>query len=471
MKVSRQAKFVDITKLFSKVIRALSSVKLAVFVILGVAGVSAVGTFIESHYQDLEAAQKLVYQTWWNWGILGLLAINLTAVLIDRWPWKRRHLSFVLAHIGILILLGGSLLTYYYGIDGTMRVGLNDSSRFVSLPTRSLTVWSSFDGERFTKIFEKPVDFFLNPPRKNSLTIPTDAGSIEIFDYYPYALGSMRFVASEDERLGAGIQVSIRGQRLDVIEWLTQDRPDQLAELDLGPAVIYFGEPRESLAPLKNHVILTPTNQNLREFTYQVRNPIGDLVKSGQVKELEPFQPGWMDFEIRILQAVPRGRKVWEYRPNSHKTEVTTSALKLRFQGQEHFVELGDILRLFTDQAVYFLNYSPNRIQIGFDVHLKEFRLGKYPGTLRASSYESLVEVDGLGEVLISMNEPLKHQGLTLYQASYQEGRDGVPVASIFSVNYDPGRGLKYLGSLILSLGVVVLFYDRRKKGKAEAMR
>jgi hypothetical protein len=301
--------------------------------------------------------------------------------------------------------------------------------------------------------------------------IPTDGGPIEIFEYYPYALGSMRFIESRDPRLGAGVQVSIRGQRMDVIEWLAQDRPDQLAELDLGPAVIYFGEPKGVLAPMKNHVILTPANRDLTAFSYQVRNPVGDLLKSGQVSEREAFQPGWMDFEIRVLQAVPRGRKIWEYRPHPFKTEVTNSAMKLRFQGQEHFVELGDVLRLFTDHAVYFLSYSPNRIQIGFPVYLKEFRLGKYPGTLRAASYSSLVEVPGLGEVLISMNEPLKHQGLTIYQASYQEGRDGVPIASIFSVNYDPGRGLKYLGSLILSLGVVILFYDRRKKGKAEAMR
>lgn len=84
--------------------------------------------------------------------------------------------------------------------------------------------------------------------------------------------------------------------------------------------------------------------------------------------------------------------------------------------------------------------------------------MARYQGTMRAAAYESVVEVPDLGEKLISMNEPLKLRGLTVYQASFQE-ENGQPVASIFSVNHDPGRFLKYLGSLILSVGIVLLMW------------
>jgi hypothetical protein len=73
-------------------------------------------------------------------------------------------------------------------------------------------------------------------------------------------------------------------------------------------------------------------------------------------------------------------------------------------------------------------------------------------------AYESVVYVPELGLHTISMNEPMKHKGLTFYQASFQE-EDGRPIASIFSVNHDPGRFLKYLGSLIMSLGIVLLMW------------
>ncbi len=63
-----------------------------------------------------------------------------------------------------------------------------------------------------------------------------------------------------------------------------------------------------------------------------------------------------------------------------------------------------------------------------------------------------------MSEQLISMNEPLKYKGLTIYQASFQE-ENGQPVASIFSVNQDPGRWVKYLGSLIMTIGIVLLMW------------
>ena len=88
-------------------------------------------------------------------------------------------------------------------------------------------------------------------------------------------------------------------------------------------------------------------------------------------------------------------------------------------------------------------------------------------------AYESEVQV---GEVqvgepmaaataIISMNEPYKHAGYTIYQASFQEDEvTREPTASVFSINRDPGRWVKYLGSLILTLGIVSLFYQRRKR-------
>ena len=88
---------------------------------------------------------------------------------------------------------------------------------------------------------------------------------------------------------------------------------------------------------------------------------------------------------------------------------------------------------------------------------------------MKDASYQSLVQTPDGQETLIAMNEPLKYQGLTFYQASFQDGPDGTPVASILSVNQDPGRWLKYLGSFVLSLGVVWLFYNKRKAARAQA--
>lgn len=64
------------------------------------------------------------------------------------------------------------------------------------------------------------------------------------------------------------------------------------------------------------------------------------------------------------------------------------------------------------------------------------------------------------------MNEPLKHSGFTLYQTSYEPG-DPRPITSILSVNRDPGRGAKYLGSLLIVLGAIWLFAMKYRRAPA----
>ena len=60
------------------------------------------------------------------------------------------------------------------------------------------------------------------------------------------------------------------------------------------------------------------------------------------------------------------------------------------------------------------------------------------------------------------MNEPFKQSGFTLYQSSY-ELSPGRPEVSIFSVNRDPGRWVKYIGSLILSIGIILYVFMKSK--------
>lgn len=449
---------------FSRGIKFLASLKLAVVVVVLLAVAIAIGTFIEARYNDTQAAAKLVYKTPWMIGLMILFAVNLTAVMVDRWPWKRRHLSFILAHIGILILLLGSIVTMKWGLDGTMRVGIGESNRFVQIPETELTVWSSFDGDRFTKLLSTEVDFFTDPPSKNPLVLQTDAGELRIVDFRPYMLASRRVRSSEEERLGSALQFQIQNARVNVTEWLVQSKKGDLATHDFGPALIHLGaDPGHGSG--KNEIFLEPQADG--SFRYTLRDPQGGVRQKGAVKEGEPLGTGWMGLELRILQYHPKAELVWEFKETDRSTELTNAAIRLEFQGKEHWVQRDDVLKLFTGGAVYIVTYGHKRQDIGFDLRLLEFEIGRYPGTMRAAAYQSHVEVPGMGEATISMNEPLKHNGLTIYQASFQDGQDGNPVASIFSVNYDPGRWIKYLGSLIISIGVVVLFYDRRKAAKA----
>src|SRR6185437_9335762 len=108
--------------------------------------------------------------------------------------------------------------------------------------------------------------------------------------------------------------------------------------------------------------------------------------------------------------------------------------------------------RYFDHDTAYYVTYRNRLLDLGFDMTLKKFAVGHYQGTDRAKSYRSLVNVPAVGDVSIYMNHPLKYKGYTFYQASFQQNDQGQATTSILSVNRDPGRWMKYLGSLLIVL-------------------
>lgn len=438
--------------------KPLASLKLAVFIILSIATLTAVGTFVEAKY-DAYAAKKLVYDTWYMYTIMGMLVVNLVAVMVDRLPWKRRHASFVLAHIGIIILLFGGLLTMKYGLDGSMRIEIGQKNNLVQTPETDLVVYSSFDGDRYSKTFEQEVDFFKYPPTKEKPTnVPVYVGEIKVVDYKKYVLPSRKVVADESGKAGSALRFQIQNPNVNVIEWLVQKKANSIQTHDFGPAQVHIG-PIPEKGQGRNEIYLQPDKDKggLRYAVFYKESEKPG--KTGFVKEGDVFNPGFkMAMDFRILRFIPSALEDWDLQDMQAPTPLTTSAIQILFEGKLHWVLLNDMVKLFTKDAVYLFTYGNRRIDIGFPIQLKSFAVDRYQGTMRAAAYKSVVEVPELGEREISMNEPMKHKGLTVYQASFQE-ENGHPVASIFSVNADPGRMWKYMGSLILSVGVVLLMW------------
>lgn len=452
---------------FRKIIKKLASIKIAVVVILSIATITAIGTIVESRY-DAVAAQKLVYGSVWMQMIMVVFAVNLIAVIIDRYPWKIHHLSFICAHVGILVLMLGQTLTSLYGLDGSLRVGIGESNRFVVIPSKTeLSVYSSFDGTNYTKLFDREVDFFLNPPRADKpLEIPIDHGFIKISDYKKYVAPSRKVVETTQPRAGSAVRFQIHNDRVNVVEWLVQRNPSTVATHDFGPAQIHLG-PLPAEGRGRNEIFLEPQGDGASvKYAVYKKDSLKPALQ-GLVQEGGIVTPGWMGLELKILRFFPKAEELWDIQTKERPNPMTVSAAKVEFQGKEHWLLLNDTLKLFTEQAVYILAYGNQRVDLGFPVKLDQFMIDRYQGTMRAAAYKSHVIVPELGGAEISMNEPLKYKGLTIYQASFEQGPKGEPTASVFSVNHDPGRWLKYLGSLIMSIGIILLFYFKKKMKKS----
>src|SRR5580658_3050433 len=98
-----------------------ASLKLAIVLILSLAFFLGAATFYEATY-GTEAVGEMVYGSTFFVLLLALLAINVFAAALVRYPWKRKQTGFVVTHLGIEILLAGCLLTLRGSIDGRVQL-------------------------------------------------------------------------------------------------------------------------------------------------------------------------------------------------------------------------------------------------------------------------------------------------------------------------------------------------------------
>ncbi len=433
-------------------------------VVIGV--LVATGTIVEAEY-DAFAAKKIIYDSWILWTALSLLVYNLTVVVADRWPWQGRHYPFITVHAGLIVLIFGGFLTYKYGTDGQLVVNINGKNNFVSSPETDLVAYATFDGDRYSKVMEREVDFFNNPPvAERPFLIELGPDKIEVQEYVKYARLQTKIKAATENTAGASIRFQLMNANVKQVEQITQPKKDRLVSFNLGPAKVHLG-PTPTAPTGLNEVYLTPLDSDRVRYTL-VHKDLNKFFKTGTMKIGDVVPTGWMGLELRLLDYLPKAKEEYEVMKMERPTPLTTSAVKINHKGMEKWLALNDIVKLFGTNSAYILSYQNRRLDLGFDLKLHKFEVQKYQGTQRAMEYSSEVEVIGAGEnvkAVISMNEPLKFAGYTIYQASFQEDEvTGQPTASVFSVNQDPGRAVKYFGSLVFTVGIVWLFYNRRKK-------
>lgn len=449
--------------LAQRVLKFTASLKLAVLVIVGLAIISAVGTITEAKYDDAAVAQQLVYTSWWMYLVLGALAVNLIGVMIDRWPWKEHHAGFVLAHIGILLLLLGSWITKKFGVDGSMAFEIGESARHVTSHERDLSVIASLDGATFKTIYDREVQFLTAPPSEQApFKVQLGGDALEVVEYLHFAFRESEVVKSDDPLDGPAVRFQLQNANVNMNEWLRRDRTKAEAQVNLGPARVVLA--REEPEPSGMNEILLWVPDKTSKIHFAVYNKDRSLRLKGVTKESETIETGWMGLQFRVLRHLPHAREAVNYVKLQRNSPNSNSALRFKFRGQDYWLGLNSTQRIYLEDKVYFVSYANRRLELQFPLTLQKFHMDTYQGTERAATYESDVDVPGRGSVKISMNEPLKHGGFTFYQSSFQRNERGEAVVSILSVNHDPGRWLKYLGSLLIVLGSVVLFYFKRVK-------
>ncbi|MBY0517096.1 MAG: cytochrome c biogenesis protein ResB [Bacteriovoracaceae bacterium] len=198
-----------------------------------------------------------------------------------------------------------------------------------------------------------------------------------------------------------------------------------------------------------------------------------------EFKNLTPVDLPWMGFKIVLKNHSP---SKFPIRVPEAVTPIQDNGQLIKGAMKAIEIQAGDTRFWVTNQRAMSIEdpkdgkiifqLGRKSLTLPFEITLDQFKMDTDPGTNNPASYESFVTLfkgnEGSEKHHVFMNHPMKYSTFTFYQASYFQTQQG-PFGSIFSVNYDPGRPWKYLGSILLVLGSLWHFVLRKKPSKKNA--
>jgi len=453
-----------------RVARWLGSLAVAIPLLGAIGGVLAWGTFYEARY-GTAGVQRFVYQSWWFQALLGFLAVNLALAALERWPWQRRHTPFLLAHLGIILILSGGVLGGRLGIEGQLIIPEGETSSTLELPAKQILIYQPNPGAQYTI----PATFDSQAWRRTpNLTIPLTVEGrtvpLTVDRYEPDASVTEQVVGGGAEAWPA-VQVVLEHQGQSGDGWLFARDPERFG-VRWGDVHAFFLE-----VPDAAHLARLAGRAALKHFppnaVVLVATPDGRLAAiltgpAGQSKRLAAIVVGqtyphpWSDTTFRVAAYEPRAQLRHEVTPRSDR--VRAEAVHLVAQDgarrPDVWVPFGERAELPVGRERLVVDYRKAQRELPFAVKLLDFRRRDYPGTQMAQAFEADVELTdpARGVTLrktIRMNMPLKYRGFSLFQASFIEG----PVeTTVLAVRNDPGTPFVYAGFLIVIAGVVTMF-------------
>ena len=185
------------------IIHILGSLKIAMFLLFTIALAVAIATFAESNF-DTAVARHYFYRAPWFSAWLIVLCINLACAALTRWPWQRKHLGFVITHMGIITLLIGAMVGRLNGFEAFITLHKGTPLKRLITQDTILTVQSARDGGLDRLLF--PVE--IHPPSETSprqISLPDTALQLKVDGYSTQMMEIKQIIPSPSPASPAGV--------------------------------------------------------------------------------------------------------------------------------------------------------------------------------------------------------------------------------------------------------------------------
>jgi|GEM_PF-1323483 len=430
--------------------RFLGSITFTLILIGMTALFAAASTWIESATDSHLLASQFTTSNPVFTLLLGGYFLNILISALRRWPFKCKHIPFLMTHLGLLMLLTGVFVKHFFGLQGSVYLAEGSSSNKLLLPnTFAIEVRD----------------------REKTTSWPLDA--VKIRAYSPHGKATLEPILPAEiqkqegmlvatDRMGQSARSPFPTEKLYVYEEgfggyaapATFAFPDYASPLVKG--TLWYCYLQRDPHKLTAWPLPIEDNQSVLEQLIAVADQLPYPPELITDDELAPYRPH-----------LPEHTYAWEV-PLYHSLEPLEPILKKEEQTPLITIDHdGSIVSLIYDKlggmwwpnktGTAMFRFTSDHLDLPFRVRLKQARKLSDP-TGRPLSYEADVSIDER-PVTLSMNRVHElSDGTRLYLSSISPGTpDALQFVQIV-VNRDPAKyWLTYPGGMCVALGIIGL--------------
>ncbi|WP_457642298.1 cytochrome c biogenesis protein ResB [Persephonella sp.] len=445
-----------------KIFSIFISIKFSIILFVILALSMGIATFIENDF-GTETARALVYDARWFELLWILFILNLSGNIFRYKMWELKKLPIFLFHFSFILIFFGAFLTRYFGYEGIMHIREGQAVYQMVSYDPFIQILAEKDGKRFYKEKKIFISAIGGNRFEEKIYIEGEPLVVKFKDFIPIA--EKVIVEKYDGKPVLSLKIRKKG---GVTEWIYL-KDGEIK--DLGKIYLTLNKKPPLNKPyffirVKNGRFYINSNYSFIYFDLQKDKK--EKVKANIEKKFESNKMYALAGVVIIPEKLVLNGDIeikQKYKPVREENEFSAVILELSYKGERKKIALfgrgigvkGIPETVELKDIKVTTQWGSKVLELPFGIYLKDFVLKRYPGSEKASSYESHVlvidEKNGVKlPYRIYMNHPLEYGGFKFYQSSYDQDEKG----TILSVNYDPGVLPTYAGYSLLIIGLIL---------------
>lgn len=302
----------------SRLFKSLSSVKLAISLLVLIAIVMIVATLLRNQAH----ARRYIYHSWWFVSLLGLFCLNLIFCTVKRWSIRLRRLGTTVTHLGVLVMVAGAVISSLWSERGSVRLWPGDSTsvcfdekgEHLHLPF--VVHLDDFEVERYTQQREALVVHLVK--EKIARAFPLDVGKefkigngpykITILRYEPdfIVLGKGEYGSRSKSPNNPALLVQLTGGEEDRTQWVFLKYPGMLQDPEADVLLDYRQvDVSGRIKSFKSTLRLTQNGQTVASKIIEVNRPLKYAGWTVYQSFYDNIHESWSGLEIAKDPGIP----------------------------------------------------------------------------------------------------------------------------------------------------------------------